>query len=278
MVLRIAGVPEHFNYPWKLLAQQEHHQRTLLEWIDVPEGTGRMRDMLNSGEADGALMLTEGAVRAISGGLDARILQIYVETPLLWGVHLRHREEEVRLDNLKGMDIAISRKGSGSHLMAFLYAKSKGWDTAGLRFVQVNTLEGARAELSEHPDRYFLWEKFTTQPLVDRKEFVRADVFPTPWPCFVWVGTTAAYNQKKDAIEDLRHRLKGVLDDCSSRPGLASEISQAYGLKKKEVEEWLSLTRWSTEKPQPELLNEVQHVLKELDLIDSIGEYSRFVF
>ncbi len=277
-MIRIAGVPEHFNYPWKLLAGQESSLPNPLEWIDVPEGTGRMRDMLHTGEVDGALMLTEGAVQAIAGGLDARILQLYVETPLLWGVHLGYREGRILPEDLRGMDVAISRKGSGSHLMAVLYARSKGWDTTALRFVRVNTLEGARSQLSSHPECYFLWEKFTTQPFVDRKEFVRADVFPTPWPCFVWVCTTAAYQQKREEIEYLRQRLKIVLKECFARPELADEISKTYRLNKTEVEDWLSLTRWSTEVPAPELLSTVQYALKELELIDSIHHYSDFVF
>lgn len=63
-MLRIGGVPEHFNLPWRdVLADRDD------EWIDVDGGSGAMARALDGGELDIAVMLTESAVRAIGDGL-----------------------------------------------------------------------------------------------------------------------------------------------------------------------------------------------------------------
>ena len=62
--LRLAGVPEHFNYPWEL-ADQAGLYRDLgvnVQFIEEPGGTGAMCQALARGDVDAALLLTEGAV------------------------------------------------------------------------------------------------------------------------------------------------------------------------------------------------------------------------
>ena len=43
-IIKIAGVPEHFNLPWHLAIENNEFesQNIDLEWTDVPEGTGKM--------------------------------------------------------------------------------------------------------------------------------------------------------------------------------------------------------------------------------------------
>jgi len=60
--IRIGGVPEHFNLPWRL-AIEEGAFTTLglnVEWIDFPGGTGAIMKALDAGEVDIATPLTEG--------------------------------------------------------------------------------------------------------------------------------------------------------------------------------------------------------------------------
>ena len=78
--VRVCGVPEHFNLPW-LMALEEgafDDRGIELEWTDVPEGTGKMCELLQDAETDLAVILTEGAIKAISEGLPAGIVQGYV--------------------------------------------------------------------------------------------------------------------------------------------------------------------------------------------------------
>ena len=81
--VRIIGVPEHFNLPWHLaLAEGAFEDRGIdLQWTDIPEGTGRMCQMLEDGETDLAIILTEGIVKSITEGNPSRIVQEYIASP-----------------------------------------------------------------------------------------------------------------------------------------------------------------------------------------------------
>ena len=48
---------------------------------------------------------------------------------------------------MKGKRYAISRFGSGSHLMAIVDAVQRGWDPAEIKFVKIGNLKGARAAM-----------------------------------------------------------------------------------------------------------------------------------
>ena len=52
--IRIAGVPEHFNLPWHMCIENgEFNEAGIdLQWTDVPEGTGKMCQMLRDNETD----------------------------------------------------------------------------------------------------------------------------------------------------------------------------------------------------------------------------------
>jgi hypothetical protein len=56
--IKIVGVPEHFNLPWHLAIENDrfNQQNIDLQWTDVPEGTGKMCQMLRSGETDIAVI------------------------------------------------------------------------------------------------------------------------------------------------------------------------------------------------------------------------------
>ncbi len=65
--IRIAGVPEHFNLPWHLAIENGDFKKEAidLQWTDVPEGTGKMCQMLRNNETDIAIILTEGIVKSL---------------------------------------------------------------------------------------------------------------------------------------------------------------------------------------------------------------------
>ena len=122
--LKIGGVPEHFNLPWRL-AIEENAFRDLgvkLHWSDMGGGTGQMVRGLENKSIDIAILLTEGITKAVLEGLDAKIIQVYVTTPLHWGIHVPYQSNIQKMNDLKDKVFAISREGSGSHLMSFVKA------------------------------------------------------------------------------------------------------------------------------------------------------------
>src|SRR5690606_19533964 len=118
--LRVGGVPEHFNLPWHLAREGGAAARlgVDLQWQDFPDGSGAMAAALRGGELDAALLLTEGAVAGIAAGAGFRVVRWYTESPLIWGIHVPAASPLTDVAELASARYAISRYGSGSHLMA----------------------------------------------------------------------------------------------------------------------------------------------------------------
>ena len=267
--VRVVGVPEHFNLPWHLALEEGAFSKNgiHLTWTDVPEGTGRMAGMLESGEADLAVILTEGLVRAVSAGTPAVIVQEYIASPLLWGIHVDAASPYKEEKELEGKTVAISRFGSGSHLMAYVHAQNQGWDPDRLRFQVVDTLEGAVEALREGKADYFMWERFTTQPLVDQGTFRRVGVCPTPWPCFV-VAATADFSSKQPALlSNILRILNLFTSEFKQIPSIDRTLAIRYGQQPEAIREWLSLTQWSQDQIGEHILVNVIDTLDKLNLL-----------
>ncbi|HNQ27625.1 MAG TPA: ABC transporter substrate-binding protein, partial [Aquaticitalea sp.] len=185
-IVKIGGVPEHFNFAWYLaLKNGEFKARGInLRWQDYHGGTGQMTKALRNDDIDIAVILTEGIIKDIVEGNPARIVQTFVQSPLNWGIHVANNSDYLTIADLKGKRAAISRFGSGSHLMAYINAENNHWDLQNdLKFEVIQDIEGAVKALSEGTADYFMWELFMTKPLVDQGIFRRVGNLPTPWPC-----------------------------------------------------------------------------------------------
>ena len=272
--VKIVGVPEHFNLPWHLAIEEgAFEDRGIdLEWQDVPEGTGRMCELLKEGKTDLAIILTEGIIKAIAHGNPSKVLQEYVASPLLWGIHVGAASTMNTVEALEGKTAAISRYGSGSHLMAFVHASQKGWDLNGLNFELVHNLPGAVDHLGQHLETYFLWERFTTKPLVDSGVFKHLGDIPTPWPCFVIAGTQEFVQREKALVSHMLQVINTVTQEFKQIPSISRTLANRYGQQLSDIEEWLSHTRWSQKQLSQSTLKEVQGSLKRLGLID--GSYT----
>ena len=269
--VQIVGVPEHFNLPWHLaLEEGAFTSRGIdLTWTDVPEGTGKMAGMLSSEEADMAVILTEGLVKTVSEGTPAVIVQEYIASPLLWGVHVAHSSSYKQEADLKGKTAAISRYGSGSHLMAFVHARQNGWPLEDVGFEVVHTLEGAVEALSADSADYFMWEKFTTQPLVDKEAFRRIGVCPTPWPCFLIASTKAFAQKHPGVIQDILEIINVYTREFKQIPSIDRTLANRYGQALDAIREWMSLTRWSQQQIDAQKLKSVINTLNDLKLLSN---------
>lgn len=267
--VKIVGVPEHFNLPWHLAIEEgAFEERGIdLEWTDIPEGTGKMCQLLKDHETDLAIILTEGIVKSIREGNPVKIIQEYIASPLLWGIHVDAQSSYTSVDALKGKTAAISRLGSGSHLMTYVLAKKMGWDTQKLKFAVVNNLEGAVVSLSTGQGAYFMWEHFTTKPLVDRGVFRYLEDCPTPWPCFVLVGTTEFLADNRSLVRHIQDIINTYTTEFKHIPSIDRTLANRYHQKLSDVREWLSLTQWSQDQLTVDKLAKVQETLMELKLI-----------
>ena len=268
-VVKIIGVPEHFNLPWHLAIEEgAFEERGIdLQWTDIPEGTGKMCSMLQEGETDLAIILTEGIVKSITEGNPSKIVQEYIASPLLWGIHVGAKSKYKSIDDLKGTSAAISRFGSGSHLMAFVNAKNEGWNPTELQFVVINNLDGAIEALTEGTADYFMWEHFTTKPLVDKRVFRRVGDCPTPWPCFMLVGTNTFIEENGSTLKHIQEVINLYTSEFKNIPSIDRTLANRYGQKLEDIQKWMGLTQWSQRQLPAKVLKEIQDTLCDLELI-----------
>ncbi|HEY8519362.1 MAG TPA: PhnD/SsuA/transferrin family substrate-binding protein [Gammaproteobacteria bacterium] len=270
--LRIGGVPEHFNWPWQRVIDGGELAAlgVAARWTDFPDGSGAMIAALEEDRLDVAMLLTEAAVAGIARRGRYRIVSLYTESPLLWGVHVPAGSAFTSVDELRNARFAISRLGSGSHLMSYVLARERGWPADGLRFVTVKTLEGAVAAFEAGEADVFLWEKLMTKPLVDAGKFRRVGELAAPWPGFVACATARALTEKRDAV---RAAIEGVCRAAArvaADPSSPAAIAARYGLREPDVAEWLRTTRWATRPAIDDAVVErVSEVLRELRLVDA---------
>ncbi|MDO6820171.1 substrate-binding domain-containing protein [Zobellia sp. 1_MG-2023] len=268
--VRIIGVPEHFNLPWHMAMEEgAFEERGIdLQWTEVPEGTGRMCQMLQNDETDLAIILTEGLVKSITEGNPAKIVQEYISTPLQWGIHVGAESQYKSIADLKGTKAAISRMGSGSHLMAFVNAQNEGWSTDALQFKIINNLDGAVTALTEGQADYFMWEHFTTKPLVDQGVFRRLGDCPTPWPCFVIAATQKFLNDDETILKHILEVINTYTVEFKQIPSIDRNLANRYGQQLEDIREWLKITRWGQTQTNPQTIEKVQDTLTDLKLID----------
>ena len=241
-----------------------------LKWKDIPEGTGKMAQMLRDNETDLAIILTEGIIKSISEGNPSKIVQEYIATPLLWGIHVAAKSDYKALSDLKNKTAAISRYGSGSHLMAYVNAQNQGWDTNELKFEVVDNLNGAVTSLTEGKSDYFMWERFTTKPLVDQGVFRRITDCPTPWPCFVIAATDKFIAQNPGTLAHILEVINVYTSDFKQIPSIDRTLANTYNQELEDIRHWLSLTEWGQKNIGKQNLELVQNTLKDLRLIEKI--------
>tara|TARA_R110002049_G_scaffold33997_5_gene111411 strand:- start:345 stop:1199 length:855 start_codon:yes stop_codon:yes gene_type:complete len=267
----IGGVPEHFNLPWYLtLRDKEYHKEGInLRWKDFSGGTGQMCKALREKEIDMAVILTEGMVRDIINGNDCKIVQVFVSSPLIWGIHVASNSDYKTVADLKGTHAAISRFGSGSHLMAYVNAENQNWDTEkDLKFTVINNLEGAVNGLPNGEGDYFMWEKFMTKPYVDDNTFRLVGECPTPWPCFVIAVRNEVLENDEDSIKHIVEIINATTREFKDIPSIDTMIANRYGQKLEDVQMWLSLTSWSQSQLTEKEIENIQNQLLKLELID----------
>lgn len=249
-LIRAGGVPEHFNLPWRLV-EEDHDflkkNNIQIRWQDIHGGTGEMVEKLADGELEVCVLLTEGITKAIHSGLDAQIVHNYVKSSLKWGIHVPSNgdiNQESDID-LQQHVFAVSRYGSGSHLMVYVLAEKHGWDTDQLQFKVVNSLEGGLSALEEGDAHVFLWEKFTTNPYTVNGRCKFVGEVPTPWPCFSVAANNLFLNAHQQTLELVLQKVMEKAKWIKSDPGSVHLLSERYDLEVDQVTRWLSETEWN---------------------------------
>jgi sulfonate transport system substrate-binding protein len=246
-LLRIGGVPEHFNLPWQLAAERDifSGHGINMAWTVYAGGTGAMTKALQSGELDVAILLTEGFLAAAHQGLQAKIAKVYIDTPLIWGIYSGVGSRKHQLEYTDKPQFAISRMGSGSHLMATIDAQQRKSKIESDQWTIVNSLHGAMDSLARNETHYFYWEKFMTRPFVMQGIVNLVGEFSAPWSSFLIVVSDQALAHKADMIQTL---LRVMNAECISfKQDNASPIylGKRFDMSLAEARQWLRTTQWN---------------------------------
>ena len=278
--LKVGGVPEHFNYPWYLtLKNKEYTKENInLRWQDYPGGTGQMCKALRNGTVDIAIVLTEGIIKDISEGNPSKIVQTFVKTPLIWGIHVSANSAFKTISDLEHATIAISRFGSGSHLMAIVNAHNQGWDVSKLKFKVIGNLEGGINAITSGEADYFMWEHFTTKPLVDEGTFRRIDDCPTPWPCFVIAVRNEILENNFEDVKKVLDIINNETKDFEDIEHIDKILAKRYEQQLTDIQQWLKITEWNDGKPiTKNLITRIQNKMVTFNVIDEKKNSSMFI-
>ena len=207
---------------------------------------------LVAGSLDLAVLLTEGAALGIARGLAIVPVSLYTRSPLIWGVHTAPGSRFGTLDALRGARFAISRAGSGSHLMSLAMALERGWPVEARQFVVIHDLKGAIAAFREGAADAFLWERFTTEPEVAAGNMQRIGEFVAPWPAWVLCAQSEVWHARRASIMETFTSVTSAAGRLARDPEAASRIAARYGLREAAVAAWLERTEWVSGPVPPE--------------------------
>lgn len=270
-IIRLGGVPEHFNLPIHLAKEKgEFAKRGVdLQWTTFKGGTGQMTRALRDGEVDACVLLTEGIITDIIRGNPSKIISLYVKTPLIWGVHTGAKNPIQHYSEIYNKKYAISRFGSGSHLMAIVDATSNDQPIQKDQFVVVKNLDGALDSLEQQESDVFYWEKFTTKPHVDNGQLRRLGEYLSPWPCFVVAATEDILKREPEGIIRMLRTIHDSCDSFMQNPKAIDLVSEKFGQKQKDVEKWFHATEWAIHGwVTNKMIKSVVYSLKSAEIID----------
>ncbi|MCK0132480.1 substrate-binding domain-containing protein [Flavobacteriaceae bacterium F08102] len=277
----IGGVPEHFNLPWHQALETGAFKAAGIDlnWRNFPGGTGAMCQELRNGTLDAAIILTEGIIKDIIEGNPSKIVKVYVASPLLWGVHVDAQSDFTQMQDLQDARIAISRYGSGSQLMAKVNAVNQSFDVDSLHYVLVKNLTGGIDALTSGEADYFMWEHFTTKPLVDDGIFRRIENVTTPWPCFVLAVRDEILATKNELVKNIIHVINTAVkpfENALNQPHLIELFSTCYNQQIEDVKAWLAITEWDDQTyVSKELIEDIQNKLVQFDVIEHTVPYTQ---
>ena len=269
--IRIGGVPEHFNLPIHQIKENGKFDQhgISMEWTDFYGGTGQMTKALRDDEVDICILLTEGIVKDIIKGNPSKIISEYVITPLTWGIHTGLENSLQKKDYNFDKKHAISRFGSGSHLISIVNANSKNQQISEEQFIVINDINGAIKSLNELETDVFYWEKYTTKPYVDAGLIRRIDEYLTPWPCFVIAATDKILKQHPKQIDLLLDLIQESCQLFMNDDSVIPIVSKRYDQQLNDVERWYHSTEWATNSwVSDKMLKSVIYHLRSANIVD----------
>lgn len=248
---KVAYVPEHFSTPLFFANDEKYFagKNITIEFVPVPEGTGRLIKLVSSKEVDIAIGLTEGFVADIAKGNDAYlIVDTYVKSPLCWAISSGSARDDIqKAEDLQGKAIGVSRIGSGSFIMSYVLGLQLKFTEPYFSDFKVcsnfKTLRDSVNQKTEDNSLYsdaFMWEHFTSKKYYDNGEIKRIGEIYTPWPSWVITVNREVLTTEEAAIKDFLAAVNEGIQHFLQNPDKATKwISDNLDYSEEDAQAWL---------------------------------------
>jgi ABC-type nitrate/sulfonate/bicarbonate transport system substrate-binding protein len=113
--------------------------------------------------------------------------------------------------------------------------------------------------------------------LVDKGVFRRIADCPTPWPCFVIAVRNEVLEKHPQTISRILEIINATTSEFKEIPSIDRTLASKFDQKIEDINEWLSLTKWSQKPLQEKVLNKIQNQLFDLKIIGKKGTFAEIV-
>lgn len=276
----MGSVAEHFTMPFHRAMESGGFRDAGLEveWTDFLGGTGQMCLALRNGEVDICALLTEGGIADMCNGNPSVIIGNYVASPIMWGIFTGVDSSLNNHSDIYDQRFAISRFGSGSHLIPMVDGLMKGFRLENEQFEVVNNMEGGLRHLEDGSADVFYWENVTTRPFVQEGRVRQLGMFIAPWPSFILVA-------RQEWVDDNPERMDTFLKVLyeNSRAFMADQhaveqVVERFDLNIHDVKSWFNTTVWADHRTINEkTVQNVLFALQETGIIQDTLSYDQLV-
>lgn len=247
-MLRVAYVPEHFLTPLFLAQLQKYYEDEKLSVTFVPviEGTGRLVKLLNDGEIDVAIGLTEGFIADIAKGNEAyKVVGTYVDSPLCWAVSTGASRDFSTTSDVLGKKMGVSRIGSGSYIMSFVLGlELKASEPFFSDHPVLSNFANLRKAVNDASSDAFMWEYFTTKKYYDNHELKQLGEIYTPWP--LWVITARRDVNSSQLASFVRSVSKGIAYFDAHHDEAVAHIAANLDYSEADARQWLPTVKFNS--------------------------------
>ena len=284
--IRLAGVPEQAFIPIKLAQETGIFEKLGLdvEWVSTPEGTGKLLTLVESGEVDVSLTVTDGFIAGKAKGREVSLCGTYISSPLVWACSVGSSSKLDSMDQMasegtkdggEGVKWGVSRMGSGSHTMGVYASNNMNVPSANLEFVVADTFQGLRDGANAGKFDAFLWEHFTSKPYWGDDIKHIGDV-PTPWPAFSFVQGKNLAEATSVTPEDISTKLfpgiaAGIELFMKGDKTIVNRICEEHKHTEEDARLWLSRTTYAISDPEAPCAIDKAHYAKSVEIMKGVG-------
>ncbi|KAJ1863711.1 hypothetical protein LPJ78_003859 [Coemansia sp. RSA 989] len=241
MVLRVGCVPEHFSAPLMYAVDNGMFLDERIELVECKLGTG---DMVK---------------RVVAGELDVAIS---------WAVSVKQDSKYCSLDDLAfGATFGISRKGSGSQVMA-QYASSQ-YEWKEPQFAVLGDVNGLIEGVQTSQADAFLWERTTMQRHYSRQQVRYLGTVRPPWPAFSLAALSPLISDHKRVVGFLEWVQKAIEDFMGERR--IEYVCERLGYGEEDVKGWLEYVRFSAGEVDCGKIDKVLKALEKAGVVKDLA-------